>query len=101
MIREGVALEAIVGAYERGGASALSILTEESRFGGALGDLGAARAASTLPILRKDFIVDDYQVHEALADSGARSASSAARAIVTSSSWSTEPAAEITTCSGL
>ncbi len=57
----------MVGAYERAGARALSILTEESRFGGALGDLARARAASRLPILRKDFIVDPYQVHEALA----------------------------------
>ena len=57
----------MVGAYERAGARALSILTEESRFGGTLTDLSAARAASSLPILRKDFIVDPYQVHEALA----------------------------------
>jgi indole-3-glycerol phosphate synthase len=57
----------VVRAYDRGGAAALSILTEERSFGGTLADLGAARAVSTLPILRKDFIVDPYQLPEALA----------------------------------
>ncbi len=66
-IREGVALEQVVGAYERAGAAALSILTESESFGGTLDDLGRARAASALPILRKDFIVDAYQVSEAVA----------------------------------
>ena len=66
-IRSDLALADIVSAYERGGAAALSILTEESRFGGKLGDLAAAREASSLPILRKDFIVDTYQVLEAYA----------------------------------
>jgi indole-3-glycerol phosphate synthase len=66
-IRSDVALADVVGAYERGGAAALSVLTEETRFAGSLEDLRAARDASTLPILRKDFIVEDYQLHEALA----------------------------------
>ena len=64
-IREGSTLEEVVLAYERGGAAALSILTEPFHFSGSLDDLRAARAATELPVLRKDFIVDPYQLYEA------------------------------------
>jgi indole-3-glycerol phosphate synthase len=67
VIRDDLALQDVVRAYERGGASALSVLTEPASFGGSLDDLREARAASSLPILRKDFIVDSYQVTEAAA----------------------------------
>ena len=66
-IRDGATCAEIVTAYERGGAAALSILTEEAHFGGSLDDLREARAASDLPILRKDFTVDPYMVYEARA----------------------------------
>jgi indole-3-glycerol phosphate synthase len=58
-------LHELVRAYERGGANALSVLTEEKHFDGTLEDMAAARAVSELPILRKDFILDEYQLYEA------------------------------------
>jgi indole-3-glycerol phosphate synthase len=66
-IREGASCAEIVRAYERGGAAALSIVTEEAHFGGSLADLEEGRSASDLPILRKDFTIDPYQLYEAKA----------------------------------
>jgi indole-3-glycerol phosphate synthase len=66
-IRDGSTVEDIVLAYERGGAAALSVLTEPFHFGGSLDDLRAARAVTGLPVLRKDFIVDRYQLYESAA----------------------------------
>ncbi|SNS42057.1 indole-3-glycerol phosphate synthase [Micrococcales bacterium KH10] len=58
---------ALAAEYEAGGASMVSVLTEERRFGGSLADLAAVRAVVDVPILRKDFIVTPYQVWEARA----------------------------------
>jgi indole-3-glycerol phosphate synthase len=66
-IREDSTVDQIVLAYQRGGAAALSILTEPFHFGGSLDDLLAAKAVSELPVLRKDFIVDPYQLYESAA----------------------------------
>jgi indole-3-glycerol phosphate synthase len=53
--------------YEAGGARIISVLTEQRRFGGSLDDLDAVRAKVSVPILRKDFVVGSYQIHEARA----------------------------------
>ena len=66
-IRADADLRDTVAAYERGGAAALSILTEERQFAGSLEDVRAAREGCDLPILRKDFTVDVYQLYEAAA----------------------------------
>ncbi|MFY9487786.1 MAG: indole-3-glycerol phosphate synthase TrpC [Solirubrobacterales bacterium] len=66
-IRAGSDVAEIVQAYDRGGAAALSILTENKHFGGSLADLDAARAATGLPILAKNFHLDPYQLYESAA----------------------------------
>jgi indole-3-glycerol phosphate synthase len=70
VLRERADVRALARAYERGGASAVSVLTEGEYFDGSLDDLRAARASCDLPLLRKDFIIDDYQLYEAC-ESGA------------------------------
>lgn len=55
----------LAGAYAAGGAAAISVLTEQRRFGGSLADLETVRAHVDVPLLRKDFVVEDYQVVEA------------------------------------
>ncbi len=64
-IRPGSNVTELARAYELGGAAAISVLTEERNFGGCLEDLREAHAASRLPLLRKDFIIDPYQLAEA------------------------------------
>ncbi len=58
---------ALARAYESGGASVISVLTEQRRFGGSLADLRAVRATVDVPVLRKDFVVTSYQIWEARA----------------------------------
>ena len=57
----------IARAYQAGGAVAMSVLTEEDYFGGSLDDLRQVKSAVELPVLRKDFIIDEYQVYESAA----------------------------------
>ena len=67
VLREDYVPASIAAGYERGGAAAISVLTEPTFFDGDLSHLEAVRSAVSLPVLRKDFIVDEYQLVEARA----------------------------------
>jgi len=67
LIRENFNPEAIAISYQKGGASCISVLTDEKYFQGSSAYLREARAACNLPVIRKDFIIDIYQVYEARA----------------------------------
>lgn len=67
VIRSDLTAREVARLYERGGAAAISVLTEEDNFGGSLRDLAEVKAESSLPVLRKDFIFDEWQVYESAA----------------------------------
>jgi indole-3-glycerol phosphate synthase len=67
VIREGANPIDVARAYQAGGAVAMSVLTEEDYFAGSLDDLRQVKSAVDLPVLRKDFIVDDFQIYESAA----------------------------------
>jgi indole-3-glycerol phosphate synthase/phosphoribosylanthranilate isomerase/anthranilate synthase/indole-3-glycerol phosphate synthase/phosphoribosylanthranilate isomerase len=66
-IRSDLSATDVATRYERGGACAISVLTDEHYFGGSMLDLAAIRAVTALPLLRKDFIIDEIQIYEAAA----------------------------------
>jgi indole-3-glycerol phosphate synthase len=66
-IRADANLAEIVRSYEVGGAAAISVLTEEDYFDGSLDDLRAVKSAVKLPVLRKDFVFEEYQIYESAA----------------------------------
>ena len=66
-IRNNLSASDIATLYERGGACAISVLTDEEYFGGSILDLATIRASTVLPLLRKDFIIDEIQIYEAAA----------------------------------
>jgi indole-3-glycerol phosphate synthase len=65
IIRDDLSAADVARRYERGGACAISVLTDEEHFGGSLEDLSAARSSARLPVLRKDFIIDPVQIYQA------------------------------------
>ena len=67
VIRGDANLKKIVQSYEAGGAIGISVLTEEDYFDGSLDDLRTVKTTVALPVLRKDFVVDEYQVYESAA----------------------------------
>jgi len=66
-IRSDLSASDVATRYERGGACAISVLTDEEYFGGSILDLAAIRESTALPLLRKDFITDEIQIYEAAA----------------------------------
>src|SRR6266404_6132666 len=64
ILRDDLSPEEVARRYERGGACAISVLTDEAYFGASIADLRIVRSTTTLPILRKDFIIDPIQVYE-------------------------------------
>lgn len=67
VINNDFSVEEVIKAYENAGAMGISVLTDMKYFGGALDDLVLARASTTIPLLRKEFIIDEYQILEAKA----------------------------------
>ena len=67
IIRADVDALSMARCYEAGGAAAISVLTEEDYFAGSLDDLRSVKSVVALPVLRKDFVFDDYQIYEAAA----------------------------------
>jgi indole-3-glycerol phosphate synthase len=65
LIRDDLSVDEVARRYERGGARAVSVLTDEEFFGGSIIDLRVARSSTNLPLLRKDFIIDPIQIYEA------------------------------------
>jgi len=65
IIRSDLSPTYVARCYERGGACAISVLSDEGYFGGSIADLSAVRVSTSLPVLRKDFIIDPIQLYEA------------------------------------